>query len=124
MGDSPRQHKSSVNMTKVRITEYLDVDLSTEMWCCNRCGKELGPASENYKKGCKVFARDPRTIHLPIVEEEKYNFAPDPDWCSYVEFYCPGCGTMIELEVLPPGHPITDDITLDLNKLRTKHAGE
>ena len=34
---------------KRQITEYLEVDLEREVWCCNRCDKVLGPARENYK---------------------------------------------------------------------------
>jgi len=103
---------------KVRITEYLDIDLEKELWCCNRCGRELISARENYKKGCLVYERDPRTIHQPLVEDSEYNFAPDPEWCRIVEFYCPGCGVMVENEYLPPGHPITHDIELDIDALK------
>ena len=42
---------------KVRITEYLEIDLGSEMWCCQRCGKELVAAQENYKKGCLLRKR-------------------------------------------------------------------
>jgi acetone carboxylase gamma subunit len=107
---------------KRQITEYLDIDLEKEMWCCNRCGRELISARENYKKGCLVCERDPREIYNPLVDET-YNFAPDPDWVRIVEFYCPSCGTMIENELLPPGHPITYDIELDIDKLKTRHLG-
>jgi acetophenone carboxylase len=105
---------------KVRITEYLDVDLEKETWCCNRCGHELGSAGDNYKKGCLLYERDPRAIYRPVVDA-KYNFAPDPEWCRFIEFYCPNCGTMFEIEVLPPGHPITHDIELDVVALKKKH---
>lgn len=108
---------------KRQITEYLDIDLEKEIWCCHRCGKELISARENYKKGCLVYERDPRTVYRPIIEAE-YTFAPDPDWCRIVEFYCPGCGTMIENEYLPPGHPITHDIQLDLDSLKKKYLGK
>ena len=37
-----------------------------------------------------------------------------------VEFYCPHCGVMVEVEYLPPGHPITHDIELDLNRLKAR----
>lgn len=106
---------------RVRITEYLDVDLDTRKWCCNRCGYELVEADQNYKKGCLVYERDPREIHNPIVTECEYSFAPDPEWCRIIEFYCPGCGSMIEVEYLPPGHPITEDILLDIDKLIEKY---
>ena len=50
---------------KVQITEYLDIDLETEKWCCNRCGRELISARENYKKGCLVYDRDPGPSTTP-----------------------------------------------------------
>ena len=108
---------------KVRITEYLDIDLETEKWCCNRCGHELTSAADNYKKGCLLYERDPRTVYQPLLEGP-YTFAPDPEWVSIVEFYCPECSTMIENEFLPPGHPITYDIQLDLQKLKGKYLSQ
>jgi acetophenone carboxylase len=108
---------------KVRITEYLDVDLEKENWFCNKCGHELGSAKESYKKGCRIYERNPTKIYRPIVKAE-YNFAPDPDWCRFIEFYCPNCGVMFEVEVLPPGHPLTNDIELDLEQLKRKHLKE
>lgn len=83
---------------------------------------ELISAGESYKKGCLVYDRDPSTVHPPVVEGP-YSFSPDPEWCRYLEFYCPGCGTMIECEVLPPGHPITHDIDLDIVKLKQRYQG-
>lgn len=108
---------------RVRITEYLEVNLETEMWHCHNCGRELISARENYKKGCLVRERDPREIYHPVVEE-RFTFAPDPEWCRIVEFYCPSCATMIENESLPPGHPITADIELDLVKLKERYREE
>ena len=51
-----------------RITEYLEVDLATERWMCQRCGHDLGDARDTYKKGCLIADRDPREVHPPIVE--------------------------------------------------------
>lgn len=109
---------------KVRITEYLEIDLEKEMWVCQRCGRELINAAQSYKRGCKVLERDPREIHRPLIENSMYSFAPDPDYCRIIEFYCPQCGTMLENEYLPPGHPITEDIKLDIQKLKDKYKGE
>jgi acetophenone carboxylase len=106
----------------VAITEYLEVDLRSESWQCRRCRRNLGPAQNSYKEGCLVDARDPREVYPPLVAGEKYNFAPDPTLCLLVEFYCPGCGTLIETEVLPPGHPPTHDIELDLGRLRQRQG--
>jgi len=106
---------------RIRVTEYLDLDLDQEQWSCNRCGHVLGPASSNYKEGCLLYDRDPREIHRPIIEGQ-YSFSPDPLWVRIVEFYCPGCGTQVETEYLPPGHPITWDIEIDIPSLKSRLA--
>ena len=115
---------ADANPRRLRITEYLDIDLDREQLLCERCGRVLGSARESYKKGCLLYARDPREIHPPIVEGN-FSFAPDPLWVRIVEFYCPGCGTQVETEYLPPGHPITHDIEIDLDTLNQRiESGE
>ena len=113
---------ADANTRRLRITEYLDIDLDREQWLCERCGRVLGSARESYKKGCLLYARDPREVHPPIVEGN-FSFAPDPLWVRIVEFYCPGCGTQVETEYLPPGHPITHDIEIDLDTLKKRIEG-
>ena len=108
-------------MADYRATEYLAIDLDRERWKCVRCGGDLGPARSNYKEGCLVAERDPREIH-PARLEGPYTFAPDPQWCRVLEFYCPGCLTLVEVEYLPPGHPITHDIEIDIDALKTSIA--
>jgi len=108
---------------KIRITEYLDIDVRTEHWCCSRCGHQLWSARDTYKKGCIVAERDPQSIYPPVLEGE-FTFSPDPKWIRIVEFYCPQCGTMIENEFLPPGHPPTHDIELDVDAFKERHTGK
>ncbi len=108
-------------MDRVRFTEYLDLDLDLEAWHCNRCGQYLISARDSYKRGCLVYERDPGEIHPPMIEGE-YTFSPDPSWVRILEFYCPGCAVQIETEYLPPGHPITTDIEIDLDRLKQRLA--
>ena len=105
--------------TKVQITEHLDIDLEKELWCCHGCGHELISARENYKEGCLLYDRDPGTVYNPVITGP-VTFAPPSEWIRIVEYYCPGCGTMIENDLLPPGHPIFRDIELDIDKLKAK----
>ena len=106
---------------RIRVTEFLDLDIGNEQWMCSRCERVLGSARESYKKGCLLYDRDPREIHPPLVSGE-FNFSPDPLWVRIVEFYCPGCGAQVETEYLPPGHPITHDIEIDLDRLKERLA--
>lgn len=107
---------------RVRITEYLDIDLAAGMWCCNRCGKPLAGARANYKTGCLVAERPLHEVHPPLATGDGRSFSFDPDYCRLIEFYCPGCGVQIENEYLPPGHPLTHEIELDIDALRRKHG--
>lgn len=111
-------------MTRVRITEYLDVDVDTDMWHCHVCGQQLIGAAENYKKGCLVYERDPKEIYPPIFPDTEFNLSVAEGYGVFVEFYCPGCGTMVENELLPEGYPPTHDIELDLRALKAKLKGQ
>lgn len=107
------------------ITEYLSIELDTERWHCRRCERDLGDARDNYKRGLVVYDRDPREIHKPLIDDGKYDytFSPDPAYTALLEYYCPGCGTMVETEYTIPGHPPTRDINLDIDSLKKKAAG-
>jgi acetone carboxylase gamma subunit len=107
---------------KVQITEYLRIDLEAEQWECRRCERVLGNARDNYKRGLLVYDRDPREIHKPLLDPRKYvrTYSPDPAWCRILEYYCPQCGTMLEVEYLPPGHPPLHDIELDIDALKVQ----
>lgn len=108
----------------VAITEYLAIDLDRERWHCRVCAQDLGNARGPYKEALLVYDRDPRDIHRPKIDPERYEFtyAPDPSWCRIIEYYCPQCGTQIECEYLPPGHPLTlDDLILDIDSLKARH---
>lgn len=75
---------------------------------CSGCGYVFGEASQNHKLSCLVYERDPEEVHGPL--------APDPDWLIYREFYCPGCGTQVEVESTPSCMPVLHD--MELNELR------
>lgn len=107
---------------KIRITEYLEIDLDIQKWCCQRCGQSLIDARENYKKGCLVAEKPLEEVYPSLTADQTYGFTPDTDFCRLVEFYCPGCGVMIENEYLPPGHPITHDIEIDIDALLERSA--
>lgn len=105
---------------KVPITEYLRVDLNAERWECRRCDTTLGPARHNYKRGLLVCERDPGEVHRPLLDPERYayTYAPDRAWCRLLEYCCPQCGVLVEVEYLPPGHPPVWDIELDIDALK------
>lgn len=109
---------------KVLVTEYLRINLDTEMWECRRCNREHISARDNYKRGLLVYDRDPREVHKPLLNTQLYErtYSPDPKWCRILEYYCPQCGTLVEAEYLPPGHPPVHDIEFDIDALKLQWA--
>jgi acetone carboxylase gamma subunit len=109
---------------KVLITEYLRINLDTETWECRVCDHQIGPARDNYKEGLLVYDRDPTEIHKPLLDPARYRhtFAPNPAWCAILEYYCPSCGTLVEVEYIVPGHPPVRDIELDIDALKAQWA--
>jgi acetone carboxylase, gamma subunit len=111
---------------KVKMTEYLEINLEDETWCCRKCNHAIAPARSNYKEGLLVYVRDPREIHRPILNPDlyEYTFAPDPTWVQIVEYYCPECATMVEVDYLPPGHPPLYDMEFDIDSLKERYLGK
>lgn len=107
--------------TRLHVGEYLDADLDTERWHCHECGHDFGSVRHNYKHGLLVGERDPHEVH-PAVLEGDHTFAPNGAWIRIIEFYCPGCGRQVESEYLPPGHPLTQDIDLDVDAIKQRIA--
>jgi acetone carboxylase gamma subunit len=107
---------------KVLMTEYLRIDLDSENWECRVCDHVLGSARRNYKEGLLVYDRDPKEVHPPLIDPEKYEFtfSPDPAWMNVLEYYCPSCGTQIEVEYAIPGHPLLYDMEVDIDALRAQ----
>jgi acetophenone carboxylase len=108
-------------MTKLHVAEYLDIDVDAERWLCHDCGRDLGAARDDYKRGLLVAERDPSEVHPKVIEGE-YTFSPNGDWIRIIEFYCPGCGRQVETEYLPAGHPLTRDTEIDLDSIKTRIA--
>ncbi len=104
----------------VIITEYLAIDLDSETWLCRRCDGVLGSARRPYKEFTRVYNRDPREIHRPLLDPERYEytFAPDPRVCALLEFYCPSCGVLMEAEYTVPGLAPLLDLEIDVDRLK------
>ncbi|MFH0914122.1 MAG: acetone carboxylase subunit gamma [Chloroflexota bacterium] len=62
------------------------------------CGHEFGEAKSNWKYEALVYDRNPQELYPGFV-------GPDPEWCVFREFYCPGCGAQLDVEAVPPGVP-------------------
>jgi acetone carboxylase gamma subunit len=75
------------------------------------CGYEFGDYRQNWKHKSKVFVRNTPELLQEMYRNWEHS---DPQWQEMREFYCPGCYTLLDVEVLPPGYPVTFDFVPDL----------
>ncbi|MGB5080759.1 MAG: hydantoinase B/oxoprolinase family protein [Burkholderiales bacterium] len=93
-------------------TENLDVrkENGALRCACAKCAADLGSVRDNYKAHCVMEERD--------IEVANPNIG---DWKRYIDgrpvfrqFYCPGCGALVENEVARADDPVLRDIELQV----------
>jgi len=77
---------------------------------CSRCKADLGSVQANYKEGCVRRDADIRTANPHIGDYRRYI----DDRPVFRQFFCPGCGGLIENEVARESDPVLHDIELHL----------
>jgi N-methylhydantoinase B len=105
---APVQHLDGT--PRLQATENLAVRLQggRERFSCAGCAADLGPVDANYKLAC---ARHDAPIEAanPIVGDPARFIDARP---VFRQFYCPGCGRLIENEVALDDEPLLRDIEL------------
>jgi N-methylhydantoinase B len=75
---------------------------------CSRCDADLGSPNANYKERCVRRDADITTANPNIGDYRRYI----DDRPVFRQFFCPGCGALIENEVAREKDPILHDIEL------------
>lgn len=75
------------------------------------CGHEFGDYTRNWKLAALILVRDTEELLEEIYPGPT---KPDPKLQEIREFICPGCTTLLEVEAVAPGYPITCDFEPDL----------
>ncbi len=84
------------------------------------CGQEFGDYRENWKLKALIHVRD---SDEEIRELYPRPGAVDPEYCEVREYYCPGCGTQLEVETVPFGYPAIFDFLPDLDTFYAEWLG-
>jgi N-methylhydantoinase B len=78
--------------------------------CCSKCAADLGPASGNYKDRAVRQDNDIRTANPNVGDYQRYlDVRP-----VFRQFYCPGCGALLENEIAQEGDAVLHDIELHI----------
>lgn len=76
------------------------------------CGHEFCDYQDNWKLHALIYVRDDikkMNEIYPVL------MAPDPEWQVIREYYCPGCGTQLEVEAVTPWYPVIKDFEPDID---------
>lgn len=75
------------------------------------CGHEFCDCRDNWKLHALIYVRD---TEQKLEELYPKLLAPDPEWQVIREYYCPTCGTQLEVEKRNP-------VVSDYSRFRTGH---
>jgi len=86
------------------------------------CGYEFGDYQENWKLKALIHVRDTEE-EIEELYPSAYESRPPLDLCEVREYYCPGCGNQLEVEVVPFGYPVVFDFLPDLDSFYREWLG-
>jgi acetone carboxylase gamma subunit len=85
-----------------------------------RCGQEFGDYRINWKLSALIHVRDDEaSLH----EVYRGREMPDPAWTQVREYYCPGCGSQLEVEAVPRGCPPDFEFLPDIDTFYEQWLG-
>ena len=100
------------------LTAALDLrrDARGTRIACARCRADLGETAGNYKHACVRRDGDITSANPNIGDYRRYI----DDRPVFRQFFCPGCGALIENEVARENDPVLHDIELHVSSPRRK----
>jgi N-methylhydantoinase B len=81
-------------------------DATGDYWCCAKCQQPLGDANKNYKTQCTQENRDISASNPLIGDPSRFV----DDAVEFRQFYCTGCGSLIDNEIAVASDIIMHDV--------------
>jgi acetone carboxylase gamma subunit len=88
------------------------------------CGYEFGDYRVNWKLSALIYVRDTEDKLDEVYPGKRKPQPQSIGWCEVREFYCPGCGTQLEVENVPAGYPVNFDFLPDLDVFYDRWLGK
>jgi acetone carboxylase, gamma subunit len=114
---------------KVKFKEQILLPLHEHLYIVSKngtrivkcdCGFEFGDYKINWKTKCRVRVRD---TFEQIEQLYPKDMGSDPQWEELREYFCPGCFTLLDVEVVPPGYPTIFNFLPDIDTFYEKWLG-
>lgn len=85
------------------------------------CGHEFCDYRDNWKLHALIYVRDTEEALNEIYPKL---MAPDPNWQVFREYYCPSCGTLLEVEAPTPWYPVIHNWEPDIETFYRDWLGQ
>ena len=87
---------------------------------CAKCDADLGRTHDNYKDHC-IAATRPVSHAVPLAGDPHRYIDDAPE---FRQFFCPGCGALIENEIAIASDPVLRDILVEMEDRPARAAAE
>ena len=87
---------------------------------CAKCNADLGRTHDNYKDHC-IAATRPVSHAVPLAGDPHRYIDDAPE---FRQFFCPGCGALIENEIAIASDPVLRDILVEMEDRPARAAAE
>jgi len=104
----PNQAKLTHAAEKAALSKGNMPSKPESRWCCRACRTDLGLISTNYKLACRRYDAPIHSANPNIGDWRRYI----DDEPVFRQFFCPGCGRLIENEIARKSDELLHDIEL------------
>ena len=104
----PNQAKLTHAAEKAALSKGKMPSKPESRWCCRACRTDLGLISTNYKLACRRYDAPIHSANPNIGDWRRYI----DDEPVFRQFFCPGCGRLIENEIARKSDELLHDIEL------------
>jgi N-methylhydantoinase B len=124
--DARRRKNGSASRLEGEILSHLTASLDLRReddgvhLACSRCGADLGSSRGNYKDRCVRHDADITAANPNLGDYRRYI----DERPVFRQFFCPGCGALVENEVARESDPVLHDIELHPSLPRQKRSPE
>lgn len=101
----------------MQVDHHLEIEEGR--YRCRRCEHDLGPAGGNFKDGAVAKVRPIQDANPLIVDPTIFI----DDEVVFRQYYCPGCATLLENEVILADSEAVWDKQMDLGAVAAKARG-
>jgi len=107
---NPARHRAGEIVLEAGPILCAKRDAAGIFWGCSRCSALLGPMAGNYKERC-LEERRAVSASNPLVGDPGRFI---DEGVEFRQFFCPGCGRLVENEIAVASDELLEDIRLDL----------